>query len=96
MRGPGAVAGGDAQEEGVVFFEFVRGDGGDVGGFGGCVHFGEDFGWEGLADLEEVAGAAGGFDAGFFGHGEFVDVAVHGVLLWRGEGSVSGRRSVGG
>ena len=81
MRGPGAIAGGDPEQEGVVFFEFVRVDGGDVGGFGGRVHFGEDFGGEGFGDLVEVAGAAGGFDAGFFGQGQFVDVAVHGVLL---------------
>ena len=44
-----AVAGGDAEEEGVIALESVGGDGGDVEFWGG-VHLGEDFGREGLRD----------------------------------------------
>ena len=50
LRGEVAVAGGDAEEEGVVAFELVRGDCGDGGGFGGRVHFGQDFFGEGFGD----------------------------------------------
>ena len=50
LRGEVAVAGGDAEEEGVVFFELVGRDEGDGRGLAWRVHFGQDFLWEGLFD----------------------------------------------
>ena len=48
LRGEVAVARGDAEEEGVVFFERARVDVRDGGAFGGGVHFGQDFLGEGF------------------------------------------------
>jgi len=50
LGGEVSVAGWDAEKEGVVFFEFGRGDEGDGGGLAGSVHFGEDFLGEGFLD----------------------------------------------
>lgn len=50
LGGEVAVAGGDAEEEGVVVFEGVRGDEGDGGVLAWRVHFGEDFLGEGFFD----------------------------------------------
>ena len=49
LGGEVAVAGGDAEEEGVVGLEDGRGDGGVVG-LGWSVHLGQDFLREGLAN----------------------------------------------
>ena len=43
LGGEVAVAGGDAEEEGVVFFELVGGDEGDACVLAWGVHFAEDF-----------------------------------------------------
>ena len=48
LSGKVAVAGGDAEERGVVFLEFGGGDGGDGGVLGWGVHFLEDFVGQGL------------------------------------------------
>ena len=50
LGGQVAVAGRDAEEEGVVLFELVRGDEGDRGRLAGRVHFGQDFLGKGLFD----------------------------------------------
>ena len=50
LGGQVAVAGRDAEEEGVVLFELVRGDEGDRGRLAGGVHFGQDFLGKGLFD----------------------------------------------
>ena len=50
LGGEVAVAGGDAEEEGVVFFELVRGDEGDGAGLARRVHLREDFFGKGLFD----------------------------------------------
>ena len=50
LRGEVPVAGGDAEEEGVVFLELVGGDEGDGVGLAGGVHFAEDFLGEGFLD----------------------------------------------
>ena len=49
LRGEVAVAGGDAEEKGVVCFELVGSDCGDIG-FRRGVHFGEDFGGKSFGD----------------------------------------------
>ena len=50
LGGEVAVTGGDAEEEGVVFFELVWGDEGDGVGLAGGVHFAEDFLGQGFLD----------------------------------------------
>lgn len=50
LSGEVAVTGGDAEKEGVVFFELVRGDERDGAGLAGCVHLREDFFGKGLFD----------------------------------------------
>ena len=50
LGGVVAVAGGDAEEEGVVLLHVVGGDEGDGGVLAGGVHFGEDFLGEGFFD----------------------------------------------
>ena len=57
LGGEVAVAGGDAEEEGVIFFEGAGVDGRDRRVFGGGVHFAEDFFGEGLGD--SVGGRGG-------------------------------------
>lgn len=81
LGGEVAVAGGDAEEEGVVLLELggVLEDG-HVGGLGGSVHLGEDLLGEGLGDLVDVGRAAGLLDTGLLSLGQLLDVAVHGVL----------------
>ena len=56
LGGEVAVAGRDAEEEGVVFLELVRGDEGDGGRLAGCVHFGQDFLRKGLFDSVDERG----------------------------------------
>lgn len=55
LGGEVAEAGGDAEEEGVVFFELVRSDEGDGAGLAGCVHLREDFFGKGLFDSVSIA-----------------------------------------
>lgn len=55
LGGEVAVAGGDAEEEGVVLLELVRGDDGDGSGLARGVHLGEDFFGEGLFDSVALA-----------------------------------------
>ena len=50
LGGEVAVAGRDAEQEGVVVCELVRGDEGDRCRLAGCMHFGQDFLGEGLFD----------------------------------------------
>ena len=50
LGGEVAVSGWDTEEEGVVFFELVRGDDRDGAGLAGGVHLGEDFLGKGLLD----------------------------------------------
>ena len=50
LGGQVAVARRDAEQEGGVLFELVRGDEGDRGRLAGCVHFGQDLLGEGLFD----------------------------------------------
>jgi hypothetical protein len=64
LGGEVSVTGGDAEEEGIVLGEGLRGGDGDVG-LGGGVHLGEDLLRERLGDLVEVDAAAGGLDALF-------------------------------
>lgn len=54
-----AITGGNAKEEGVIFFKLVGGDEGDGAGLAGCVHLGEDLFGEGLLDSRR--GKAGQF-----------------------------------
>ena len=53
LSGEIAVAGGDTEEEGVVFLELLGGDEGDGVGLAGGVHFAEDFLGEGLFHSEK-------------------------------------------
>jgi len=50
LGGEVAITRGNAEEEGVVFFELVRGDEGDGLVLPGSVHFAEDFLGESLFD----------------------------------------------
>lgn len=50
LRGEVTITGGDTEEESVVLLEGGGVDDGDVGGFGWCVHLGENFLGEGLGD----------------------------------------------
>ena len=63
LGGEVTVAGGDPEEEGVVFFELVRGDEGDGAGLARCVHLREDFFGEGLFDSVSIAQLSGVFGA---------------------------------
>lgn len=90
LGGEVTVASGDTDEDGIVFEENL-GFGNRVRGFGGSVHFGQDLVGEGLGDLEDIDLAAGGLNALLLGLGQFLDVAVHGILLvvsavWWGRG----------
>ena len=81
LRGEVAVAGGNAQEEGIVLLEDGRvADLRDGGVLGGSVHLGQDFLGESLGDAVEVDGTAGLADALGLSLGEGLDVTPGGVL----------------
>ena len=63
LGGEVAVTGWNPKEEGVIFFELVRGDERDGAGLAGGVHLREDFLREGLLDsMSGVPGQLGCFE----------------------------------
>jgi len=88
LCGEVAVAGGDAEEDAVEFFEdgWVLEDG-DRRVLGRRVHLVEDVLREGLGDLEELGITASLLDTLQLSIGHLLDVAVHGVVHNRDLGS---------
>ena len=80
LRREVAVSCRNAEEEGIVLLERLCVGGRDALVFRRGVHLLQDFLGEGFRDLEEVAGAAGFFNAFGFCFSEVLDVAPCGVL----------------